>query len=316
MPESTATAAKPPQVVSVPTPIKPGELTREQIDLIKRTVAKGASDDELALFLYQCKRTGLDPLNRQIYFVKRWDSDEGREVGAVQTGIDGLRPIAHRAGRYRPDDETPTFAYDEKGDLVSAAVKVFTFFPETKEWYKVPAIARMSEYAQTKKDGTPFRSWKKMPHIMLAKCAEALAIRKAFPNELSGIYAFEEFGEPEPGTGSAGASAAKEETGNGETAAEPPAKPATVEQRQMMHQLWKSKHKLSELSFKRWLNHNFQTLETKSLSFDQARMIVKTLQEKPTDLFADELRGIPELPEEKAAQEGAQAAGGPEQTKL
>jgi phage recombination protein Bet len=165
----------------------------EQVDLLKRTVAKGATDDEFKVFLHVCKRTGLDPFMKQIYCIKRWDADLGAYVMGIQTGIDGFRLQASRTKKYVPGKEA-TFVDGKEGVPVSATgyVKILA---DDGSWHEVSATALYAEYVQKKKDGTPTKSWRNMPHIMLAKCAEALALRRAFPAELSGLHTEEEMGQ-------------------------------------------------------------------------------------------------------------------------
>lgn len=166
--------------------------TQEQIDLIKRTVAKGATDDELSMFMAVAKRAQLDPFLKQIHFVKRKQKDASGswvEVGTIQIAIDGYRAIAERTGTLAGIDDA---AFDsEDGDHPGkATVSVYRIVGGMRVPFT--ASARWSEYAATSKDGSPQPMWRKMPYLMLAKCAEALALRKAFPNDLSGLYTHEE----------------------------------------------------------------------------------------------------------------------------
>jgi len=170
-------------------------FTRDQVDLIKATVAKGSTDPELQLFLYTCKRTGLDPLTRQIHAVKRWDSSQGVNVMSIQTGIDGYRLVANRTGQHMG---TTDVTYDREDADHPSWAKVTVYRQVNGEICEFTATARWSEYVALKKDGQPMALWKKMPYLMLGKCAEALALRKAFPQELGGIYTFEEM-EPSDG---------------------------------------------------------------------------------------------------------------------
>ena len=150
-------------------------------DLIRRTVAAGASPDELEMFFHQARRSGLDPLNKEIYFVKR----QGK--GTVQLAIDGLLKIAHRTGLCAGIDDTEYIGTTERGFPAAAKVVVYKLVGGIR--CPFGATARWEEYFPGDQQGF---QWKRMPHVMLGKCALALALRKAFPLEAGGLYVHEE----------------------------------------------------------------------------------------------------------------------------
>mgnify|MGYP002136059980 CR=1 FL=1 len=178
-------------------------MSREQIELLKRTVADGTTDDEFALFMTTAQRLGLDPFAKQIYAVKRPTYDRQRreyiDKMTIQVGIDGFRSVADRTGQN--DGQDGPFWCGEDGvwhdvwlhDSPPAAAKVVVWRKGSAKPFT--GVASYRSYVQTNKDNKPNRQWEQMPDVMLAKCAEALALRKAFPSQLSGVYAPEEMGQ-------------------------------------------------------------------------------------------------------------------------
>lgn len=182
-------------------------FTPDQIHLMRRTVARGASQDDLDLFVATCERTGLDPFSRQIYYLKRRQKDrEGNwtEIGQIATSIDGLRVIAERSGEMDGQELAwcgPDGIWRDvwTAGTPPAAARVLLYRKGCA--HPFPGVARFDEYAQQKPSGEIAGMWRKMPATMVAKCAEALALRKAFPAQLSGLYTGDELQQadnPEP----------------------------------------------------------------------------------------------------------------------
>lgn len=162
-------------------------FTEEQLRMLSDSIMKGANQGEISFFAEVCKRTKLDPFKRQIHAVQRWDSSLKRMAWTFQTGIDGYIAIAHRDGLCAGIDDVKFLPEDESTPNPHKATCTVW---KIVGGHRVPftASARWEEYVQCTKDGHPNSMWRKMPYGQLGKCATALALRKAFPEELGGVY--------------------------------------------------------------------------------------------------------------------------------
>jgi phage recombination protein Bet len=176
--------------------------TEEQALVLRQSgISDAVTKAELSGFLHLCQRTQLDPFSRQIYLIGRYDRRANREVFTPQTAIDGYRVVAHRVIAASGE----TFGYEDTvwcdasgqwrdawlAEEPPAAAKVTVL----RNGQRFSAVALFREYRQTGKEGKLLGLWGKMPAGQIAKCAEALALRKAFPHDLAGVYTAEEMAQ-------------------------------------------------------------------------------------------------------------------------
>ena len=166
-------------------------ITKERWrELVKGQFPKELSEHDFEMFIYTCEKINLDPLLKQIYPMKRFNSQTGKNVMAIITGIDGYRIAADRTGQYVGSSEPAYDTFVPNEPPTYAKVTVHKIVQGVVGTYG--AIAFWDEYVQKNNQGKPTSMWSKMPHLMLAKCAEALALRKAFPASLAGTFIEEE----------------------------------------------------------------------------------------------------------------------------
>jgi len=157
-----------------------------EMALISKTVAIDAPLHELAVFLHAARQLRLDPLIRQCYWIRR-KSGDGTSKGTLQVGIDGFRAIADRTGLYA-GSEPPVF----RGQLQLTKELAVPEMASVMVWRIVAGhkaaftgVAHWREFYPG--DGADGRMWRKMPHRMLGKAAEAEALRKGFPAQLASL---------------------------------------------------------------------------------------------------------------------------------
>lgn len=196
-------------------PLRPRDLAPAQLALIRRTVAADCNEDEFDLYIEVAKRVGLDPFRRQIYAVVYNKDKPNKRKMSIITGIDGFRAVAARCGDYRPDNAEAMIVIDpdlKDPDTNPLGIEraVYTAYKrgDDGEWYPVVGTAYWEEFAPItdewaeneegkwrptgKSSIAKTSNWRKMGRVMIVKCAESQALRKGWPEDLSGVYSEEE----------------------------------------------------------------------------------------------------------------------------
>lgn len=272
-------------------------FSQDERDIIRQTICPSQefSEPEFKVAMMFCQTKGVNPILKQVYIVKRYSN--GKATLTFITPIDVFRSKAQDSGQYAGQLSTQWCGEDGVWKDIwlaktpPAAARVSVLRHDFKE--PLSAIALYSDYAQLK-DGKPIALWAKMPSLMLAKCAEALALRKAFPDSLGGLYTSDEMGQ----SGMLKAEVIDAEFTPSPKLERPPSppqndtfteehetpkpKPITDAQKTELHALLKAAKIEGDDLVKR-LDKKFGVVETSALTEAQAASLIATLAGKAYD---------------------------------
>lgn len=209
------------------------QWTEDQYAALMQLGLENAGPANLKVLMHVAQRTGLDPFSRQIYLIGRqvWDPMLQRKVmrWTIQTGIDGFRIIADRRPEYKGQTE-PQWCGDDGvwvdvwlSSKPPAAARVGVYRSDFQA--PVYAVTLFREFAQYKASGDLTSMWATKSAHMIAKCAEAGGLRKAFPNDLGGMYTDDEM----PAEGATHGIPVDVETDDDVSAADLTSPPSTVD---------------------------------------------------------------------------------------
>lgn len=203
--------------------IRPEQQTwdENQLAILRSLGIEDASKADVDLFFHYCRTTGLDPFRKLIYMIGRntkvseWVDDERAQNGrrkverwvtkyTIQVGIDGYRKNGREAAKRYGDTlslEGPFFTGEDDfhvtddGEVIQHWRKVWpkgrpphaARFVVWRDGEAFEGIAHYDEFVQTGYQDQPNSMWAKMPRNQLAKCAEALAWRRAYPDDFAGL---------------------------------------------------------------------------------------------------------------------------------
>ena len=185
-----------------------------QLALIKNTIAADCTDAEFDLFVEAAKSYRLDPFRKQIIPLVFSKNNAGKRRMSIVVTRDGLRIMAQRCGNYRPATKPAEYVIDEALKsptnplgILCARITLWQRDDHSGDWYEVAGEAYwdefapvMDEWAYDEQAGTRKptgrktveNNWARMPRVMIAKCAEAQALRAGWPDQFSGVYVQEE----------------------------------------------------------------------------------------------------------------------------
>lgn len=168
--------------------------------LVDVVFPNATSAESIIMACAYCKSRNLDIFKRPVHIVPMWSSAAKGMIDTVWPSISELRTTAFRTGNYAGRDETK-FGPDltKKVGAIEftfpewAQVTVYRSLAGQRVPFPGPRVYWLESYAKKKKDDdTPNEMWQRRPHGQIEKCAEAAALRGAFPEEIGNEYAAEE----------------------------------------------------------------------------------------------------------------------------